>query len=417
MKFLERFFQKIFVGVYKGKRDFNIYVIEVSATGKKSAYYETFDVNDRDALSRFLIALQRKTPVIYIGFLDTAILQGAIPTCSRHEAKNFPCVQECKDFDDLTFHCYGENWNIYTSRSGVLSFQESYETIGYDYLFSPFFLIKPLFQNTFPDETTFYILVENEFTTFSILTGEKLLYGRYVKNIDENLETIENVKSELEDALHSGSKDKEEIERERDKEFNSSIAGKSDSEEFDDSVSDIRDSLDDIDKSLDDKSLDTLDTLDDLNDLQDIGTSLDDSDDNRVDLNKVEGSIDKEGLQGKTEKGEEDLINENLTKEIDNIVEEVEQEGVKVEREEEEIPVLDKSFIYQQIKKSIKEFYDSELYEPDFIGKAYLITNVDFDPQFTEKLTDEMGFHFEQVGVDTPKLIAKLAIDEAGYEI
>jgi membrane-associated HD superfamily phosphohydrolase len=258
--------------------------------------------------------------------------------------------------------------------------------------------------------------VENEFTTFSILTGEKLLYGRYVKNIDENLETIENVKSELEDALQSDPKDKEQVEQERDKEFNSSIAGKNDSDEFDDSISDIRDSLDDIDKSLDDKSLDTLDTLDDLNDLQDLGTSLEDSD-NRVDLNKVEGSIEKEGLQGKEEKAEEDIMNENLTKEIDNIVDEVEQEGVKVERDEEEIPVLDKNFIYQQIKKSIKEFYDSELYEPDFIGKAYLITNVDFDPQFTEKLTDEMGFHFEQVGVDTPKLIAKLAIDEAGYEI
>jgi|GEM_PF-5832838 len=424
MKFLERFFQKIFVGVYKGKIDFNIYVVEVSVTGKKSSYYENFAVDDRDSLSRFLISLQKKSPVIYISFLDTDMLQGVIPTCSRQEAKKFPCVLDCKDFDDLAFHCYGDNWNIFTSRSGILDFQESYESIGYDYLFSPFLLIKPLFQNSFPDETTFYIFVENEFTTLTILNGEKLLYGRYVKNIDDNLETIENVKSELENSVDTElNSETEKSDNGSEKsafemEFDKSIVGKDDSEHFDDSLADIKDTLDDLDDLGGGDDFKASDELSELDSLNDIG-AFDDGD-KSPDFNKLEDSVETDkGLEGPKSGNDSKSDNDepDLAKEIDSIVDEVAEEGVDVHQGEEELPVVDKNFIYQQIKKSIREFYESDLYEPDFIEKAYLITNIDFEEEFSTRLSEEMGFIFEQVEMDTPKLITKLAIDEAGYEI
>jgi hypothetical protein len=428
MKFLEKFFQKIFVGIYKGRKDYNIYVVEISITGKKTSYYETFEISDNTGFDKYILELQTKTPVIYIAFLDTDILQGAIPTCNRHEAKKFPCVLHCKDFDDLMFHCYNDNWNIFTSRSGVLDFQEKYSSIGYDFLFSPFFLIKPLFKHDFPQETTYYIFIEYEFTTLTILNGDKLLYGIYVKNIDENIEVIENVKTELEE-LSDNEKTDEELKKERESEFEKSIIGKDNSDEFDDSLTDIKDTLDDLD---DFQHVDELSDIDsfDLNQSFNENDNSDSSDSSKSDkLNSIEATVKtNKGLeqphQEETKNQDEKLnfIEESkndLANEIDNIMEEVKEEGVEVENDEtEELPTIDKNFIYLQIKRSIKEFYESKLYEPDFIEKAYFITNLEeFDNDFTDKLIAEMGFPFEKITVDTPKLITNLAIDEVGYEI
>jgi hypothetical protein len=390
LKFLERFFPKRFVGIWLNGDTYFVSTQRVTSSGVWSS--ENYSYNkerDEDLLFKLLERLQTETIVTYIGFLDNSDFQGAIPTTKESEYLNYSEIEEYEEFDDIIFHNYRDNWSVYSLMSNNLSFQNKFKAIGFDYLFSPFFLpIVAQKRNKLIQNTAAFVIVERNLVIFTVFDGERMLYGKHITDTDSNEIYIEDSKIEIEN---------ENFEVATEEELNRNIESRerrknqTSSDYFEDEMD--------------------LGNLDDLNDFMPSQDGKDALEEEITDIEILNMEDDKYRLQ-EDRSLETEVDFDKSFHEDDDFLEE--EESVSVDTDTNDINY---KFIYQVIKKSVNEFYNNSLYQSDFIESCYLISSMHISTSFIKRVEDELSFPTEKIMIEIAELIVELVREEVEHEI
>ncbi|EJF07640.1 hypothetical protein ThvES_00002330 [Thiovulum sp. ES] len=399
-KFLNRFFPKLFVGVWLNGEKYYLNVQKVTPSGGWESQSFSYDKTDEQLVFKKLEKFQSEAIFTYIAFLDNSHFQGAIPTGRESEYLNFSEISKYDDFDDILFKKFGKEWSVYTLKSEILIFQNRYKSVGFDYIFSPFFLpISLQKRNQLINKTSLFAVVQDNAIVVSIFNGEKLLYGKYVDEVDFNEIDIEESKSEIEEDVFEISSDSK---LERDIETVSLRKNQSSSDFFEEELD-----LDLFDLELD-KEFPELETKDEEHE--------------RKTIDQEFASVDVLDNEMFSEKNEEPKIEDvtpiddgtlDLEKEIEIDLDESIETLEDISDNEE----ADYNFIYQAIRIGVDEFYNKELYQSDFIENTYIVTNKKVSNIFVQKLEKDYSFDVEKIRVDFSELIVELVKEEVFNEI
>jgi hypothetical protein len=406
-KFLERFFPKVFVGVWLNGDTYYVSTQRVTPSGAiESGSYNYDKDKEEDLLFKLLEDTQAENIVTYIGILDQSEFQGAVPTVKEHEYLNYSEIEDYREFEDIIFQTHSDKWTAYSLKSEIIHLQNRFKTSGFDYIFSPFFL--PLViqhRNRLIHNTSIFIIAEEELTLLAIFDGEQLLYGKFINDIDPNEMIIQNSEIEIEDGLFQNSPEdgvERDIEK-RDRRHNQAS-----SDFFEDEI-DLGD-LDVLPRSSSEKSgKDELD--DELLSLD----FLDDGDKFSLDNDKLDQEISLSIEDEKREKDDKTIDSEELDELEKFLDEEIDEESYYASKKEE--VEMNYNLIYQVIKKGVDEFYNSELYQSDFIENCYFITSQKVSNSFLQKIESEFSFGVDKIMSDVSELIVELVREEVTDEI
>jgi len=250
-KMIEALYLKVFVNIIV-KRASTIVYIEIHSKKKVlnsiHSEFETTSLNDK--MLAFIQKYIKESPYYYISILDRAVVQGALPSCQKQKMLFY------KDMSDSEYRCYDGKWAYYTAKSEMYETEKIYESIGLDFIFSPFVLIAKFFKDKIVGKIAIYVLIEDNYLSIAVFEDEYLLYAKHC-----DLDTI----SEIDDILLSDNVD---VDEELD---------------FDDSGIDLESmDVDDDGIELEDfgeiEDLDSLEDIDEFDDSKDVEEELLESD-------------------------------------------------------------------------------------------------------------------------------------------
>jgi len=380
LKFIERFFPKLFIGIWLNNGRYYLTSKKTLPSGKISIKNISFDKDaELEKMFDFLAKAQIENVVTYIGLIDNSKFQGAIPVVETKAYLWFSEINDYQDFDDILFKREREGWTLFSLKTEILQSQNIFKKAGLDFIFSPF-LIPIAIQKRFqlPKNTSIFILAEKDLTIFSIFKGDKLLFGRYIDDVDLNEVFIEESKDEIEDnQLFQFD--------ELDKNIDSSAKFKNQS----DSTFFNEDEIE-----LDDLEIDQFDNLDkrdkNLLDLDDLILKVED--DNRV-------RSEAKGIEELQNFLDNDMKEENDFEETQQILGDMD---------------LNYELIYQAIKTGVKTFYGNDIFESDFIENCYILTGLKISNSFIQQIEDEFSFETEKIRIELSELVVDLIGEELG---
>ena len=385
LKYLKRFFPKFFVGIWLNHGRYHVTTRKILPSGKISYDNFSFDKDaELDKMFDFLNKIQSQHFLTYIAVLDVGEFQGALPTTRFTDFPKYPEIDQYNDFDDILFKNHSLGWSVFTTISEMLHVQNIFKNVGVDFIFSPF-LIPIVVKNRFSlsEECSLFIIAEKDFNIFAIFENNKLLYGKYIRDIDQNEIIIESTKKEIEEQgiiLDPLDTDIEKPER---------FKNQSDSSFFDDG-------LDEVSLEMEDENIYSLDDDFDL-----------------PDLNEKDNSNNKELLKKEDKEIEEDEFHAKLHE----IEEFVENEFVEEEMEAEKLKAeldINYQLILKAMKLGTKDFYGNNLYSSNFIQNCYILTNLRVEGSFIQKIEDEFSFEVETIKIDLSELVIDLIGEELG---
>lgn len=237
---IQNIYQKIFIGIVIQHSSMKVCV--QLRKGKKlekeiSRHFEISHATPTAEANEFVKSYMDESPFSYVAVLNDTLTQGAIPTCSMHQAENFNDLGSCVTI------CNENRWMVYAEKTELNALQKRFLVNGLDFIFSPFFLMSHFFKDKIQDKTTLLVLIQDDYLSLCIFNEGDLLFANHYATKDA-----------VEDESMSADIDES--------------AGESLGFNLEDE-DDLSINLDDID------ALDELDSLDDLDNLQD----LDDLDD------------------------------------------------------------------------------------------------------------------------------------------
>jgi len=237
---IKNIYQQIFIGIIVQHSSMKICV--QMRKGKKlekeiTQYFEISQATPTAEVNDFIKSYMDESPFTYVAVLNDVLNQGAIPTCSMHEAENFSDLGSCVTI------CNENKWMVYAEKSELNALQKRFMSNGLDFIFSPFFILSHFFADKTEGKTSLLVLIQDDYLSMCIFHEGELLFANHYATKDA-----------VEDETMSADIDE--------------TAGESLGFNLDDEE-DLSINLDDMD------ALDELDALDDLDNLQD----LDDLDD------------------------------------------------------------------------------------------------------------------------------------------
>ncbi len=237
-RLIKNLYQQVFIGIVVQQNRVRVCVQMRKGSKVDKELCKEFEISGgkpSPAVNSFIKEYMDESPFAYTAVLNDALHQGAVPTCSMHEAETF------SDLGSSVTLCNENKWMVFSEKSELNSLQKRFFTNGLDFIFSPFFILSTFFSDKTAGKTSLLVLIQENYLSLCIFSEGNLLFANHYTTInaveDESMTadiaegTDENLGFNLEDEA---------------------------------SVS-----LDDLD------NLDELDALDDLDNLQD----LDDLDD------------------------------------------------------------------------------------------------------------------------------------------
>jgi len=196
----------------------------------------------------FIKSYMDESPFAYVAVLNDALNQGAIPTCSMHQAENF------SDLGSSVTLCNDGKWMVYSEKSELNDLQKRFSKSGLDFIFSPFFILSSFFSDKLEGKTSLLVLIQEDYLSLCIFGEDELLFANHYTTLDavENESMSEDLDESAEESLGFSLEDDDDL----------SI-----------NLDDI-DALDELDALDDLDNLQDLDDLDDLDDLEDFEESL-----------------------------------------------------------------------------------------------------------------------------------------------
>ncbi len=168
------FYTKVFIAIVPGHRHSEIAVLSVKGSSivqHDTRKFEGVDLNA--AMQSFIDEAAQLSPLFFTVLLSDAKEQGAIPTCSKQHAGQFTDVLLPE------YVCVDERWMIYLSRDALYHLQERYRSIGLDYIFSPFTLLKQLYEKQIKEEHALFILNEGSSVALAVLDHGEFQFASY----------------------------------------------------------------------------------------------------------------------------------------------------------------------------------------------------------------------------------------------
>ncbi len=224
---LESLYLKVLVNIVVERERTLVHIEMCSKKGtvdEISAEFQTTVLNDQ--MYDFITEYTKESPYFYISFLDTSIVQGAIPTCEKNRLGYY------YDLSMSEYKCFENKWTFYTAKNDIYEIEHKYEDVGIDMIFSPFVVLANFFQDKINNNLAMYALVQDGSISVAVFENSKLLYA-------EHLDILTG--DEAEDIVLG-----DEVDEDVDLEFDEGI------------------NLEDIDVE---ENMDTLDAFDDIEDL------------------------------------------------------------------------------------------------------------------------------------------------------
>lgn len=175
-RFLEGLYKKIIINIIV--KDSQT-VVSIAVFSKKDMLHnthKTFDTTTVNAqMYEFITEYAKKSPFCYISVLDKSSLQGAVPVCKSSE------IDKYYDVNLIEYRCFSKDWAFYTSKQEIEAIKQRYKNIGVDFIFSSFAIIANFFKDKIDNSSAMFVLIEENFISFSIFNNSKLLYAEYLK--------------------------------------------------------------------------------------------------------------------------------------------------------------------------------------------------------------------------------------------
>ncbi len=242
-RIIKNLYQQIFIGIVVQRTSVKVHVQMRKGKkieSEKSREFVISGARPSPELNEFIKSYMDESPFAYIAILNDALNQGAIPTCSMHQAENFSDLGSCVTL------CNENKWMVYSEKSELNHIQKRFAQSGLDFIFSPFFILATYFADKTAGKTSLLALIQDDYLSLCIFGEGELLFANHYTTTDA-----------VEDEMMSS-----DLEESAEESLGFNL-------EDDD---DLSINLDDID------ALDELDALDDLDNLQDLD-DLDDLDD------------------------------------------------------------------------------------------------------------------------------------------
>ncbi len=250
---IKNLYQQIFIGIVVQSSEAKVCVQRYKGKKLEKEFQETFEISSSkpsSELNSFVKEQMDESPFSYVAVLSDIKTQGALPTCSMHEAESFNDLSSCVTL------CSAENSMVYAEKSELTSLQKRFHLNGLDFIFSPFLILSHFFREKLESKSTLFVLVQKECLTLSVYSQGELLFAKHsiFNSVDESELLSDDSSSSLEADLG-----------------------------FDEDEDSLSINLDDID------ALDELDALDDLDNLQDLDDldEIDDIEDFEESLNEA----------------------------------------------------------------------------------------------------------------------------------
>lgn len=193
-KLFESLYTKVFINIIVENLQTVVYV-EVcsnnSVLQSMHKYFDTTAINSR--MYEFIHPYNKESPFCYISILDKSPLQGAVPTCDAKEMSKY------YDINSSEYRCFSKDWAFYTSEYDLEAIKHEYRSIGVDFIFSPFAIMANFFKDKIDTTLAMFVLVEDNYISFSVFDNSKLLYAEYL-NMEHHKENDDlSMESPLDD--------------------------------------------------------------------------------------------------------------------------------------------------------------------------------------------------------------------------
>ncbi|PHR56338.1 MAG: hypothetical protein COA44_08250 [Arcobacter sp.] len=271
---IQNIYQQIFIGIVIQHSSMKVCV--QLRKGKKlekeiSRHFEIAHATPSAEANEFIRSFMDESPFSYVAVLNDTLNQGAIPTCSMHQAENFNDLGSCVTI------CSENRWMVYAEKSELNALQKRFLINGLDFIFSPFFIMSQFFGDKIQGKTSLLVLIQDDYLSLCIFNDGDLLFAKHyaTKDAVEDESMSADIEETASDSLGFNLDDED----------NLSI-----------NLDDI-DALDELDALDDLDNLQDLDDLDDLDEIEDFEESLNEAvEESEVALeeakSKYDGKID-----------------------------------------------------------------------------------------------------------------------------
>ncbi|MDP2077458.1 MAG: hypothetical protein Q8J85_05385 [Sulfuricurvum sp.] len=237
---LERLFQKIFVSivpVVDGHEVLTVVLKKKKVLYKEQRHFEGSEPSR--AMNRYIQETVDASPLYYISTINTQAHQGAHAGCMNNKKTQH------SDDTRVSEVCRNKKWTLYASFDDLHSLTYEYQTVGLDFIFSPFSILEYSFADKIKETFALYAFSMPGLFTVAIFDKGTLEYAHYYT--DEKTSDMEDTSETM------------------DVDFNSNIVEEEDRDGLI-NLDDIE-GLEDLD-IIDD--LDSLSDIDDLNELEEV---------------------------------------------------------------------------------------------------------------------------------------------------
>ena len=180
-KILEALYTKVFINIIVGDTTSIVYVEVVPKGEVTSSYSQSFSTNVLDTeMHDYLKTAMSQSPYHYITILDKSLHQGAVPTCN--ETKNYV------DISTLNSICIDKKWTAYTAQDDIKDLKYEYQSVGLDFIFSPFIILSKFFKDKINSSLSIFALVEEKNISLSIFDNGTFLYAEYLHTQTDDLD-------------------------------------------------------------------------------------------------------------------------------------------------------------------------------------------------------------------------------------
>jgi len=173
-KFLETLYSKVFINIIVDNSHTTVYIEVCSKNNIVDTIEKTFKTTGINTkVYEFVKLYAKESPFNYISVLDNSPSQGAIPTSKSSEMGIYTDIDSTKTISL-------NDWSVYSSEYDLNSIVNEYESIGVDFIFSPFLIMSRFFKDKINNTLSMFILIESNYLSMAIFDNSHLLYGEYI---------------------------------------------------------------------------------------------------------------------------------------------------------------------------------------------------------------------------------------------
>ena len=154
---IKNIYQQVFIGIVVQNSSMKVCIQMFKGKKLHKEISKDFDISEAKPnaeVNDFIRIYMDESPFHYISVLNDTITQGAIPTCSMHEADTFANLDSCVSI------CNDNKWMVYAEKTELNALQKRFSKNGIDFLFSPFFILSHFFSDKIVGSPSLFVLIQ-----------------------------------------------------------------------------------------------------------------------------------------------------------------------------------------------------------------------------------------------------------------